>query len=216
MQPHTQAHAQEEDNRIVLDGISWEQYEQLQQVFEGRHIRLTYDEGLLEIMTTGFLHEGEKQITGRLLELMSLELDIPIAGFGGMTWKRKFLEKGLESDECYFVKNEPATRNLAEFDDQKLVPDLVVEIEVSRRLGIRRGIYAALQVPELWCFDGEVLTILHLTGEKRYQEQSHSLNFPFLAASDLQQFLLMRKTVGEHQTLREFQKWVRETHGGKR
>ena len=199
------------ENRMVLYGISWDQYEALQNVFEGRHIRLTYDKGVLEIMTTGPIHEGGKNILGRLLEVLSLELDIPVAGYGEMTWKRKKMERGLESDECYFIKNEPRTRDPKKIHpDHGLVPDLAIEVEISNRLGIRRGIYAALGVPELWCFDGEKLVFLHLTAAGEYEKRERSASFPFLKSADLERFLLLHPQKSQHEVVKEFQSWVRQ------
>jgi len=43
-------------------------------------------------------------------------------------------------------------------------PDLAVEVDISRPQADRPGIYAALQVPELWTFDGEIMSIAQLSG----------------------------------------------------
>jgi Uma2 family endonuclease len=41
-------------------------------------------------------------------------------------------------------------------------PDLVIEVEVSRSVLDRLGIYAALGVPEVWRHDGETVRVLRL------------------------------------------------------
>ena len=37
--------------RLVLESMSWEGYSRLLREFADRHLRITYDRGLLEIMT---------------------------------------------------------------------------------------------------------------------------------------------------------------------
>lgn len=56
---------------IVLDDVSWELYEQLlRQVGKG-NLRMTYDQGRLEIMSPLPKHERPKRLIGRLIEELS-------------------------------------------------------------------------------------------------------------------------------------------------
>src|SRR4051812_35754367 len=90
---------------IVLRGVSWDVYESLLGQLEraGQHLYLTYDRGNLEIMPPSPFHERYKTILGRMIETMSVELDIPIVGLGSTTCRREDLKRGLEPDECYYV-----------------------------------------------------------------------------------------------------------------
>jgi len=195
---------------IVLSNISWGMYRSLVKLFDGTNVCLTYDHGALEIMTKSVAHEGEKTLLGRLLELLALEWDVPIAGFGEMTWNRKDLERGLEPDECYYVRNEPRFGHGKGPDPRRdPPPDLMIEIEVSRRLLDRKRILAALGVPELWCFNGRELRFLVLNKSGQYEEHEESLNFPGLKSADLEQFLLMQGKKGQHEVVRAFQDWAR-------
>ncbi|HAG84654.1 MAG TPA: hypothetical protein DCL61_26755, partial [Cyanobacteria bacterium UBA12227] len=56
------------EQRIILDGITWQQYINLADMFVDTFPRLTYLEGKLEIiMTTSPEHERLKKIIARLI-----------------------------------------------------------------------------------------------------------------------------------------------------
>lgn len=196
-------------NRVVLDGITWKQYETILNALDERHIFITYDRGRMEIMTTGFRHEGGKKLLARLLELMAYERRISIVGAGNWTLKRRKTQHGLEPDECYYVANVALVRGRDDVDIRRdPPPDLAIEMEVSRRLGTRRAIYASLGVPELWCWNGETLTFLHLNSQGRYDERETSRGFPFLRAADLQRFLLMEHGATDIEIMDAFKHWL--------
>ena len=50
------------NQRVVLDGVSWESYEQLLDDIGDGHTRLTYDDGRLEIMSPSGTHEFVKTV----------------------------------------------------------------------------------------------------------------------------------------------------------
>ena len=91
--------------RVVLDGISWGLYQQLLSEIGEGHLRLTYDDGRLEIMSPLPVHEPVKKILARLIEAYGEEMDVVVEGFGSTTFDREDLRKGLEPDECYYVQN---------------------------------------------------------------------------------------------------------------
>src|SRR5205823_5295106 len=75
--------------RFRLSLVSWEKYEQMVAWFEGRHVRLTYDRGELELMTTSREHERGKHLLGGMLLMLVAELNIDIDSAGSMTFKRE-------------------------------------------------------------------------------------------------------------------------------
>ena len=122
---------------------------------DNRHIRLTYDNGSLEIMTVSPRHEWSKRLIGRMIEAMTEELNIPIRSGGSTTFKKELVKKGLEPDECYWVANEPAVRGRADLDiEVDPPPDIAVEVGISTSVLNRLGIYAALGVSEIWRSEG--------------------------------------------------------------
>ena len=203
---------EEPPQHIVLDGISWSAYEMLLRDLEGRRLRITYDCGRLEIMAVSHRHEYGKKLLARFVESMTLELDIPIHPGGSTTFKKELLKKGLEPDECYWIQNEPWMRNKWDFDiDLDPPPDLGVEVEVTRSILDRMGIYAALRIPEIWRFDGERLRVCVLGANGKYKEKAKSLAFPFLPMKEIERFLLDTEADNHTALMRSFHDWVRAT-----
>lgn len=135
------------ERRVLLEGISWATYEALCSDLGDGHARLSYDRGMLEIMSPGPLHEWVKIYAGQFIEEVSIGLDDIAAfeAFGETRWRREALARGLEADQCYYFDPE----KLASFagrgpdrDDDPL-PDLAVEVEITHALLNKLAIYAA-------------------------------------------------------------------------
>jgi Uma2 family endonuclease len=195
---------------FVLEDASWDIYEKLLREVGDRPIRLTYDEGRLEIMSPLPEHERPKKIIARMIEMLAFELDLPMVSLGSTTFSRKDKAKGLEPDECYYFKNEQRMRGRKRLDLKKdPPPELVVEIDITSRSIDREPIYAALGVPEVWRYDGRRLQCLHLQGGE-YPVRKHSLAFPFLEPAQLQRFLDMLPQHDETSIIKAFVAWVRK------
>ena len=136
---------------IVLEGVSWETYERLRDELDdqGQRVYITYDQGRMVLMSPRPEHERWKKLIARLLEMMTLELNIPIASLGSTTWRRRELDKGLEPDECYYVQSEPHVRRKLDIDRRDPPPDLVIEVEFTHHPADRHAIYAALGIREV-------------------------------------------------------------------
>ena len=197
-------------NRVLLRDISWETYQSLVIEMESQPgTRLTYDRGLLEIMTPLDPHESSKYLISRFVDAITEELDIEIRGLGSRTCSREDLAKGLEPDSCFYIQNERVVREKEQIDlHLDPPPDLAIEIDITSSSINRLNIYAALRVPEVWRYDGNTLTIYRLAGEK-YQEKERSPALPLLSPSDIVRFLELRKTMGETSLIRSFRQWVR-------
>lgn len=195
---------------MVLEGIRWETYESLLRDLAHRRLRLSYDRGVLEIMSPSQRHERRKALLRRMVEAMTEELGIPICSAGSTTWKRRDLEKGLEPDECYWVQHEAAVRDLDEVD--LLVhppPDLAIEVDVHSSSVDRMGIYAALGVPEVWRHAGDRLSVSVLENG-RYVPSDRSRAFPPLPIPDFAAWLGRREGRDETTWIRAFRAWVRD------
>jgi Uma2 family endonuclease len=87
-------------------------------------------------------------------------------------------------------------------------PDLVIEIDHTRSSLPKQPIYAALGVPELWRFDGTVVTFQVLQAGVGYQVQPTSRAFPSVASVDVTRLVLAEAAddTAYHHTV---QAWVR-------
>jgi len=89
---------------LVFQQVSWEEYENLLEDLGDRPgLRVSYDEGRLEIMSPLPEHERYKEFVLQLARVLSEELDIPLESFGSTTWRRRKLRKGAEPDTCFYA-----------------------------------------------------------------------------------------------------------------
>ena len=195
---------------FVLEDASWELYEKLLRDIGNRPIRVTYDEGRMEIMSPLPEHERPKKLLGRMIEAMTIELDMPVASLGSTTFRRREKAKGLEPDECYYFRNEQKMRGKDRLDLKKdPPPELVVEIDIASRSVPREPIYAALGVPEIWRYKSRRVECLHLI-DGEYHVRKMSLAFPFLEPALLHRFIEKSAVDGETAVIRQFVAWVRK------
>ena len=196
----------------LLHGVPWHTYEFFLDVLEGRHLRITFDQGDLEIMTLSHEHEFSRTLLGDLIRVLTMELNIPIHSGGSTTFRNVLRQRGLEADECYWIQNERLMRGKKDFDiDADPPPDLAVEVEVTQSALPRMKIYAALRVPEVWRFDGESLRVFLLATNSGYKESTTSQAIPLVSIKEIERFLRERETTDETTLLRAFSQWVRET-----
>ena len=181
----------EPDERVVIRGVDWVFYEQLADSIPDRcSIHVDYDGKDVEIMSPGLIHDSDKRLLGRVVELVAEECGISFKSAGQTTWKRPEVARGLEADESYFfhadkldaVAAGKARRSLdiAEYPN----PDLGIEVDMSPPKIDRPGIYAALRVAEIWRFDGEQqqLFIERLEDDGTYRTVDRSSFLPVYAA----------------------------------
>ena len=87
------------EQRVLLRSISWQTYETLADNPDRAGRLMTYDQGLLEIMSPSMAHESDKSLLGRLVEMYSLVRGIDLASSASTTFKRPDLKQGFEADE---------------------------------------------------------------------------------------------------------------------
>jgi Uma2 family endonuclease len=204
--------------QFVLERLPWASYTAICDALPNwPRLRTTYDRGSLELMTTSNLHEWLKSTLGRFIELAAEELGVPYQPGGGTTFRDQDRDRGFEPDLCYWVANEARMRVPPLLWDPALhpVPDLIVEIEVTRTAADRMAVFAAYGVPEVWRTDGNAITI-HLLGPAgTYQPAAASRSFPRLPVADLARFLRPDPTRDSLTANREFRAWVRQVVAGR-
>jgi Uma2 family endonuclease len=77
------------EQRLRLSLIPWETYVSYSDGLGPRHIRVTYDQGEMEIMTVSPRHENNKKRLAQLIEALTEEMNIERASFGSMTCRRE-------------------------------------------------------------------------------------------------------------------------------
>jgi Uma2 family endonuclease len=184
------------DRRVVFRGVDWAFYEELvDSLPEGSHIHVDYDGRNLELMAMGPKHDTINRRLDKLIGIIAREWDIPYAGMGQTTWKRRQVARGLESDQSYYFLPEKRAqaavameRGSDEIDDFPN-PDLALEVDISRPQVDRAGIYAALRVAEVWRFQHDGLIIERLTPEGTYAAVDASGFLP-VRAEDIRRWVV--------------------------
>jgi Uma2 family endonuclease len=172
---------QADGTRFVVPGVSWRAYKTLvDDLSASSPIRIAYDGRNMELMVRGPMHHRHAKWIDRLVTAIADELEIPIEDLGETTWQREEAVRGIEADLSYFfvpakieVIRQAEERESNKIDDYP-DPDLVVEVDISPPQVDREGIYAALEVPEVWVFDGQVLAIWRLGADGRYAQAESS------------------------------------------
>ncbi|BAZ10954.1 hypothetical protein NIES4071_27780 [Calothrix sp. NIES-4071] len=151
---------------VLLYNVSWEQLEQLDINLQGTGARLTYLDGILEIMSPlSDDHEDAKSTLSRLLEVYLRVKQIRFYIRGSATLGKRSDGTRREPDESY---------NLG---TKKPTPDLILEITVTSG-GINRSeVYRRLKVPEVWYWEDGVLSVYSLQQDK-YEKVSKSILLP--------------------------------------
>ena len=197
--------------RFILDNVSWGRYTRLLRLFEDRHLRITYDRGVLEIMTLSYEHENISRFLGRLVLILTEEFDLPVAPGGSTTMRRKRKQKGLEPDDCYWIAHASVIRGKTTIDLRTdPPPDLAVEVDVSRSSLNRMAIYEKLRMPEVWRHNADGLTFNVLNAEGKYEVSPVSTLFPVpISSADLVPFIQMRNSMDDNAVIKQFRVWVR-------
>lgn len=156
-------------------------------------------------------HEYFKKVLGRFVETLSEEFIVKLYPIGSTTFDREDLASGAEPDEGFYleVSKVKAVKGKKRIDlSQDPPPDLVVEVDITSRSRHRMAVYTTLQIPEVWRFDGQILTILHWR-QGEYIPQAQSRAFPKVAAKDIEAFLQRAMATDYLELVSEFRQWLR-------
>ena len=167
------------EHRTLLHNVPWETYQSLRAANPSGHLRMTYDNGELEIMSPSRKHERIAVLLGRMIDQWTMHNHIPVGAGRNTTFTREDILKGLEPDNCYWITNELIMRDR---DEVNLTidppPDLAIEVDISRSSISKVPIYQSLGVPELWRWRFDALEVLRLDESGQYQPQRGSSELP--------------------------------------
>ena len=178
-------------HRALFSDVSWSEYQHLMELRDGQRprIRLTYDSGRLEIMSTSYRHERWKKMLARIFEMITMGRGTAISSAGNMTIEREDLQKGFEPDECYYTTNLELLKGVTTIDFATgPVPDLAIEAEHSRNMIHRLPLYAAMAIREIWRCDRGRFILMILDGSE-YREAQSSTVLPGIPASQIVEYL---------------------------
>ncbi len=156
-----------QESIITLYDISWEKFEAIASLLEDTKIRLTYLDGILDIISPSREHEISKGTVGLLLETYLRHIGRRFYTTGGYTLgSRKDGARG-EPDESY---------NL---DFIKPIPDIAIEVVIISGGVSKLEKYRRWGVPEVWFYQKQRVFIYHLHASK-YEQVDKSKFLPEL------------------------------------
>ena len=145
---------QDPECRYITDRVNWEQYETLlARNGDTSAYRVTYLDGVLEIISPSRRHENRKTRIGNLLEIYFLEADINYFPFGSTTLRLEEKSGGTEPDEAYCIGTD------------KEFPDLAIEVIVTSGGINKLEIYRRLNVKEVWFWQNDRFSLYYLRSE---------------------------------------------------
>ncbi|PAX54325.1 Uma2 family endonuclease [Brunnivagina elsteri] len=144
-------HNDDPEEIFIRSGVSWENYEALLTKLEDNpHYRVTYLDGILEIVSPSIRHEKIKTNLGMLLERFFYSKRIRFIPMGSFTFRNKAKKAGAEPDECYCI------------GEEKSIPDLAIEVVVTSSNLSKLEIYRRLGVTEVWFWERNEFKLYHL------------------------------------------------------
>jgi Uma2 family endonuclease len=180
------------EQHFILHGLTWQQFKTIQASFESvPNVRLFYCEGVLEIVSTGKLHEEIRCLIGLLMGQYFIQRRIVFFPSGAYS---QIVEGKVEyqSDLSYC------------FGTRKDVPDLCIEVVITSGSPIKLRKYRQMGVREVWFWEDGTLELYHLR-EQGYEQISSSEFLPELDLSLLKRCILFASPLD---ALEEFSRGV--------
>ena len=196
--------------QLLLEDVSWQQLESmLTELGDSRAARLSYSNGILEIMVPLPEHEKAKEIIGDMVKILLSERGINYDSLGSTTLKNERMTQAVEPDTCFYIQNQAAIIGKNRLDMSiDPPPDLAIEIDLTSRTLLDN--YQILGVPELWRYGRRGLQINILEGG-RYRESEFSPTFPDIPIIELvNRYVKQSQISGSSQAIQAFRNWVRE------
>src|SRR4051812_23950233 len=134
------------DDRVeIRHGVSWSEFERFlveNEKDDAQFPRVTYLDGVLELVTPSRGHERHTNWTGTLVLEWAIHRGIGLSSYGSWLLKDKLRKAGAEPDDCFILGDDSAAPLQR--------PHLVIEVQWSRRGINKLEVYRRLRVHEVW------------------------------------------------------------------
>lgn len=170
------------DQHIVYPG-TWEQFKLIQKGFEDSHqVRLSYYEGMIEILMPGQDHENFAWMIGYFLMTVFTETGIFFKPTGAMTQEKEGLVSA-QADVSFCIGS------------VKLIPDLAIEVVFTSGGITKLPRHKALGVSEVWFWEDGTLKLYSLReGQYEPVDRSQLAELENLDLELLKRCILMAET----------------------
>lgn len=208
-----------DQERAVLRGVRYRDYVALVNAPENYHLKMTYYDGTLEIMSPANEHELPSRQIAVFISMLCDELDISFHGLGSTTFRRGEgrLKKGhgKEPDECFYFANASKILGKRKLDlDFDPAPDVWIEVDNRSSSKGKLPVYAALGVPEVWRYrtaSGRLRFVRRTEDGTGYLPIERSLSLPMITPALVLEALALGEGVLESTWTKALRAWVRKT-----
>jgi Uma2 family endonuclease len=203
---------------VVLRGVRYRDYVAIRDEPNNDHLRMTYHDGTLEIMSPEGIHELPSRRIGVFVSVLCEEMRIEFQGLGCTTFRRgeknRKKGKGKEPDQCFFFANAAKILGVDRFDlERDPPPDIWVEVDDRSSSAGRLPVYAALGVPEVWqlrAASGRLRFLRLAPDGKTYEPVERSPSLPMLTPELVLEGLALGANLLEMSWTVALRAWVRE------
>jgi Uma2 family endonuclease len=201
----------------TLYGVTYEEYVKLRDNPRHDGLRMTYHDGVLELMSPEYRHEGGAYRIDVVIRAVTAVFETPYLGAGSTTFRkgrvRERRGKGKEPDQSYYFANLAAIRGKDTIDlETDPPPDLWIEVDNRVSSRGRLPLYAGLGVPEVWQYRVRRGTLWfgRLVGD-RYEATDRSLSLPMLTPAVVLDLLAKAVEAPDDGTWdRQMREWLRD------
>jgi Uma2 family endonuclease len=179
-----------EPMRITLHGVPWAAYKALRDSEDNNHIRMTYLDGTLELMSPEYVHDKGASRLAMLVRAVADAFGIRYEDVGTTTLRRRRRGKPIagharESDASFYFGANGVQIPLKRKIDLRVdpPPDLAIAVDNTTESHWKLKVYARLRVPELWRYDVDAGTLWFgkLGPSGKYEPIEHSAILPMLS-----------------------------------
>lgn len=176
----------------TLDNVDWEEYCRLRDDPSNDHLRMTYLDGTLTIMSLDPIHEEAADLLALVVRGTAAGSGLAIKGLRSTTLRRGTAPRngsGMDPDNAFSIgphvermisyrkRRKDSRGPIGKLDlNVDRPPDLAIEIDNSRDSAASLSVYARLGVPEVWRYGVENVAIRFLRlGPAGYAEAGRGL-----------------------------------------
>ena len=183
----------DEDQIVTLENITWNQYKNISETIdEASFCRISYCDGVLELMSPGLPHEELSENTGEIIKEYCYQKDIKCFPIRSTTLENKKGKKGKQPDASYALHRKSE------------IPDIAVEINITSGKIEDLKIYAGIGVPEVWIYNNKEKRIRFFLLEKnQYKEIKNSKQLDSINSNMVNKILEVGRKGGDIKDIRE-------------
>lgn len=169
----------QEQNFILPGCYTWQQFKTIQVLIEAQGgVKISYLDGVIELMTLGETHETIKTMIGCLLEQYLFYQEIEFIPVGSATRESEENDVSFEPDESYYL------------GEKKEHPDLAIEVNITSGDVKKLEKYRRFKIKEVWLWQNNKFALYQLTND-RYEQIYQSNLLPELNIKLLEDCVLI-------------------------